>query len=110
MIFQLFPAVTFTTVHVEFTFFLIFSNKVVRIPITTRDRFILMFMRSPSIILPIVCVIALTSIVLNIVKRTPKRFIVEDEEVSVRLVMVNKFHSNLVFSMSKRTKHAILTV
>lgn len=76
-----------------------------------------MFIGSPSVILPVVSIVALTPIMFNIVERAPKitdkipqRFIVEDEEVSIQLVVVDQLHPDLILPMSERAENVILTV
>jgi len=110
VILQLFPAMAFATVHMKLALFLILGDEVVGIPIGARYWLIVVIGRPSSEVLPVVGVVALASVVFDVVKGTPERFVMEDEKISVSLIVMNQLHSNLVLSMSKRAVHIVFTV
>lgn len=110
MIFQFFPAVAFIAIILIFAAIFVFGYKNIGFPMLASYWIVLVLVRFSTIILPVVRVDALASIVVKIVKRTPDCFIIKNEKVVIKFVVVNKFDSDISFGMSKRAIGSVFTV
>lgn len=110
MVLQFLPAMALLTCHVIVALSLVFRNEIIGIPLGARDMFIHVDIWLTAIVLPVVRINTVAPIMLQIVERTPKGLVMEDEEVHVSFVVVNQFHAYLVLSVGKGTIVAVLAI
>lgn len=110
VVFKLLPAVTKSAVKCIWTLLLILLDEVVRLPVRTGVGFIVVLMRLPSVILPVVSVYTLSSVMIDKVKWTKYGFVVKNVEIVIVFKIMDQFDHYILFVVGEGTENSVFAV